>query len=67
MQTRKKRANTEAIKKLVVNNGVTDNRPIIAVVMRESGCTFQEIADVMGFSRQMADTMVRKAQASNEK
>lgn len=66
MQTRKKRANTEAIKKLVVNNGVTDNRPIIAVVMRECGATFAEIGEAMGFTRQMAQTMVQKAQASNE-
>ena len=67
MRIKQKKANTEAIKKLVVNNGVTDNRPIIAVVMRESGCTYQEIADVMGFTRQMAQIMVQKAQVGNEK
>lgn len=66
MRTRQKLANIQEIKKLVVNNGVTDNRPIIAVVMRECGATFNEIAEVMDFSRQMAKTMVQKAQASNE-
>lgn len=66
MRTAKKQANIENLRKLVVNNGVTDNRQIIAVVMRESGCTLQEVANVMQFSRQMADTMVKKAQTTLE-
>lgn len=66
MRTAQKQANIENIKKLIVNNGVTDNRPIIAVVMRECGTTYNEIAEVMGFTRQMAKTMVQKAQADYE-
>lgn len=65
MRTRQKQPNIEAIKKLLTNNekNVVDLRPIVAVTMRESGCTFQDVADAMGFTRQMAETMVKKAQA----
>lgn len=65
MRTNKKTLNIEAIQKLLENNAnsVVDLRPIVAVTMRESGCTFQEIADTMKFTRQMAETMVKKAQA----
>lgn len=66
MRTKQKTANIENIQRLVVNNGVVDNRQLIAIVMRECGSTFQEVAEVMQFSRQMAETMVKKAQASNE-
>jgi transcriptional regulator len=66
MRTRKKELNIEAIQTLLKNheNSVLDIRPIIAVTMRESGCTFQDVADAMGFTRQMAETMVKKAQAT---
>lgn len=66
MRTAQKRANIENIQKLVVNNGVVDNRPLIALVMRECQVTLQEIADTMGYTRQMADTMIKKARTSYE-
>lgn len=66
MRTKQKRANIEKLREIVVNTGTVDNRPLIAVVMRESGCTFQEIAEVMQYSPQMAYTMVAKAQADYE-
>lgn len=61
----KRKANIEEIQKLLTSaeDGVVDFRPVIAVTMRECGCSFQEIADTMGFSRQMALTMVQKAKA----
>lgn len=64
MRTRQQTVNLEAIKKLVNNVEASplDYRPVIAVTMRECGATYQDIADVMGFSRQMALTMVNKAQ-----
>lgn len=65
-RTKQNIANIPALKKLIINNGVMDNRPLIAVVMRECGCTMQEIADVMEFSRQMAETMVKNAQITIE-
>ena len=49
-----------AIKKLVVNNGITDNRLLIASVMRASGCTYQDIADVFGFTRQNAESLLKR-------
>ncbi len=57
----KKIINTEHIKKVleVNNHKVVDLRPIVAMVMRASGCTYQQIADVMGFSRQNAETIVK--------
>lgn len=55
---------TLAIKKLAINNGVTDNRLLIASVMRACGCTYQEIADVFGFTRQNAESLLKRA--SNE-
>ena len=64
MRIAKKQANIEQLKKLVVNNGTVDNRPLIAVVMRECGTTLQEVANVMEFSRQRAETLVKKASRS---
>lgn len=57
----KKQVNIENIKKVLEFNNhiVVDLRPIVAMVMRESGCTYQQIADVMGFSRQNAETIVK--------
>ena len=53
-----------AIKNLIVNNGTTDNRLLIASVMRASGCTYQNIADVFGYTRQNAESLLKRA--SNE-
>ena len=36
-------------------------RPLIAYIMRESGCTLQEIADVFNVSRQQAENIYNKA------
>lgn len=44
-------------------NNVVDNRPIVAVVMRECGCTYQEIADVFEITRQQAMTITQNGQA----
>lgn len=63
MRKRQTQPKISELQQLVVNNGITDNRALIAIVMRECGSTFQDIADVMGFSRQMAETMVKKAKA----
>ena len=60
----KNKSDTIAIKKLVINNGITDNRLLIASVMRACGCTYQEIADVFGFTRQNAESLLKRA--SNE-
>ena len=66
MRTRQTTVNLDAIKKLLSNteSSVVDYRPVIAVTMRECGATYQDIADVMGFSRQMAKTMTDNAQAT---
>lgn len=61
-----KKADIPAIQKLVNNSTVIDHRPVIAYVMRNCGCTFQEIADALGFSRQMAETMFKSAETKLE-
>lgn len=40
---------------------VTDHRPLIAFVMRNSGCTFTEIGEVFALSRQQAETIFKNA------
>ena len=63
-RTKQEKANIPNLQKLLrKSNHVLDSRPIIAVTMRECGCTFDEIGEVMGFTRQMAETMVKNAQA----
>lgn len=58
-----KRANTDAIITLLADTTtVLDLRPFVAIVMRESGCTFEEIATVLGCSRQNAEAKVKTLQ-----
>lgn len=40
---------------------VIDPRPIIALVMKECGASYREIGEVLGVSKQMAETIVRNA------
>lgn len=42
-------------------NNVLDVRPIIALTMRNCGCTYDEIGRVFGITRQMAETLVKNA------
>lgn len=57
-----KKANIEALQRLVVTlDGVVDYRPIIAYVMHYTQCTYAEIAEVFGISRQMAETLVKQS------
>ncbi len=65
---KQEKADIKAIQKLFSSTNypdiVQDNviKPVIAYTMRKSGCTFQEIADVFGFTRQMAETLYKKAE-----
>ena len=57
------KADIEKIKQLQAgSNDILDYRPIIAYTMRACGCTFTEIGEVFGFTRQMAETMVKNAE-----
>lgn len=59
-----KTADTEKIKRLYNRaNNVLDVRPIIALTMRNCGCTFTEIGAVFGVTRQMAETIVKNAES----
>lgn len=62
-----KKANIPELKKLLVPNTVTDHRPLIAFVMRNSGCTFAEIGEVFGLTRQQAETIFKNAKEKAEK
>ncbi len=66
---KQEKADIKAIQKLFEStNGYTDIvqaslvRPIIVFTMRNCGCTFQEIADVFGITRQMAETIYKNAE-----
>lgn len=60
---KQEKADIKAIKALYESTKqVIDPSPIIAYTMRKCGCTFQEIADVFGFTRQMAETLYKKAE-----
>jgi len=55
----------ENIKRLVINNGTTDNRKLIALVMHEMGATYQAIGEVLELSRQRAEVIVKTEKAKN--
>lgn len=56
----KKVADVKQIQSLAANtNKIVDLRPIIAVTMYSCDCTFNEIAEVFGITRQMAETLVK--------
>lgn len=61
-----KTANTEQLQKLIKVNDVTDNRPLIAYVMRNCGATFTEIGTVFNLSRQQVETIYKNAEAKVE-
>lgn len=55
-------ANLAALKLLdKLETPIVTVRPLIAYIMRESGCTLQEIADVFGVTRQQAENIYNKA------
>ena len=52
----------EQIKELLLTGGyMIDIRPIVAVTMRACGCTYQEIGEAFGMSKQGVEAMVKKA------
>jgi len=57
-----KRANIQAIKNLADDSIVLDLKPLIAMVMRECNCTFDEIGQVFGFTRQNAEQYIKSIQ-----
>ena len=55
-------ANLKALKLLdKLETPIVTVRPLIAYIMRESGCTLQEIADVFEVTRQQAENIYNKA------
>lgn len=59
-----KKANIDQLKVIAEHKSLfIETQPIIALIMRASGCTFQEIADVFGVSRQQAMTITENAQS----
>lgn len=57
-----KKANIPALKKLVHISNLVDYQPVIVYIMRHSGCTFTEISEVLGLSRQQALTHFKNAE-----
>lgn len=53
-----KKANIEALKR--VKAPKFDTKPMTIYIMRNSGCTYAEIAEVYGITRQMAETIYKK-------
>lgn len=58
------RANIANLKK--VKPPILDLKPMIVYIMRNSGCTFAEIAKVYGVTRQMAETLYKQAEKEYE-
>lgn len=61
-----KKADIPALKKLTGNNNhlnTIDLNPIIAYTMWKCGCTFAEIGQVIGSTRQNAEYLVRSTEA----
>lgn len=64
-----KKADIQAIQDLYQSTDTYSNlvqttmiKPIIIFTMRKCGCTFQEIGDVFGITRQMAETAFKNAE-----
>lgn len=58
-------ADLKAIKKIYKKaDGILDPRPLIVFTMRNCGCTFQEIADAFGVSKQTIQTIYTNAEQS---
>lgn len=64
MRTKQIRADIIKLQEIIKStNSLVDYEPLVAMIMHASGCTFQEIGDVMGFSRQAAKQMVERNQS----
>ena len=60
---KQEKADITAIKKLFVSTSqVIDPRPIIAYTMKNCGCTFREIGEVFGVTKQQAETIFKNAE-----
>ena len=57
-----KRANIQNIKNLLDDSVILDLKPLIAMVMRECNCTFDEIGQVFDFTRQNAEQYIKGIQ-----
>lgn len=58
-----KKANVKGLQKIVAQEGkLIKLRPAIALIMRYSGCTYAEIGEVFGITKQMAETAVQQAE-----
>lgn len=57
-----KQANIQALQKLVRISNLVDYQPVIVYIMRHSGCTFTEISEVLGLTRQQALTHFKNAE-----
>lgn len=59
-----KKADVEQIQRLYYRaNNVLDVRPIIALTMRSCGCTYAEIGEVFGITKQMVQTIIENAES----
>ena len=57
-------ADLEAIKKVFEKaNDILDSKPLIVYVMRNCGCTFQEIADAFEVTKQNIESIYKKVEA----
>lgn len=60
----KLKADIEQLQKLMkYNNGILELKPLIAFVMRKSDCTYSEIGQVIGVSKQRAQVIVKEFEA----
>lgn len=60
---KQEKADIKALKKLNTGLGnLIDTKSLIAYIMRKSGCTYEEIGNVFGVTRQMAITLVDQAE-----
>lgn len=59
-----KKADIAKLQSLVVElGGIIDYMPVIVYVMKASGCTYQEIGNVYGVSRQLAEYYTKKVES----
>ena len=61
-----KKANIEKLQKVKAPVYAIDLKPMTIYIMRNSGCTYAEIAKVYGITRQMAETLYKKAETEYE-
>ena len=54
-------ADVEQLQKLMkFNNGILEVKPLVAFVMRKSECSYAEIGQVIGVSKQRAQIIVKE-------